>query len=66
MTTEARKWLVDARKIKSLTQESLANEVGISRTSYVRYEKGERTPKPITAKKIAALLDIDKSKFFWD
>lgn len=49
------KRLIDAREKRGLTQEKLANEVGIDRTTYAHYERG-RNPKLDTAIKIAQIV----------
>lgn len=66
MTGKNRSWLIDARKRANLTQEELAERIGISRTAYVRYESGDRNPTPTTASKLENILGVDKTKFFWD
>ena len=60
-----REWLLAARKKKCMTQETVANNVGITRTTYARYESGERTPTPSIAEKISKFLGINKEYFFW-
>ena len=63
---KSRKWLIDARKAANLTQEELAERIGVSRTAYVRYESGDRRPTPKTASKLENIIGVDKTKFFWD
>lgn len=65
MYTSRRDWLITARKKAALTQEDLARKIGVNRTSYVRYENGERTPTPEIAEKIERVLSIKKENFFW-
>jgi transcriptional regulator with XRE-family HTH domain len=60
-----RKWLVEIRESKDFTQQEVASKVGITRSTYTRYERGSRNPKPKTAAKIAELLSFDAGKFFW-
>ncbi len=44
------------RIAKSLSQESLAQKIGIDRATISRYETGERNPPLLVAAKIAAAL----------
>jgi DNA-binding XRE family transcriptional regulator len=60
-----REWLSDLRNAEGLSQEKVANMVGVQRTTYVRYESGARTPKPDIALKIAHLFNFDPFKFFY-
>ena len=48
----------EARENKGMTQQELAKAVGVKAVSICRYERGERTPKPATAKKLGIILDI--------
>jgi len=57
-----RKWLVDIRGEQS--QQEVAAKAGISQNFYSWIEKGERTPSVKTAKKIAAVLGFDWTRFF--
>lgn len=61
-----RTWLEDIRKNVDLTQEEVAERVGIARTTYAMYEQGNRTPKVPTAKKIAGVLKFEWQLFFED
>lgn len=61
-----RQWLIDARKVKGLTQEEVATSVGVTRTTYARYEMGERTPRPKIADALAHTLNVHREHFFWD
>ena len=54
------------RKKKLLTQQQLAELVGVDRTLISKIECGAATPSVATAKKIAAVLGIDWVKFFDD
>ena len=62
----ARDWLKEARLSKNMSQKFVAENIGIARSVYTRYELGIRTPKPEIAKKIADLLGVEKEKFFWN
>lgn len=59
-----RSWLKDEREVKKLTQQSVADIVGVERQYYGMIEKGSRTPSPRIAKKIAKVLDVDWTLFF--
>ena len=62
-----RQWLVNARMGKNLTQQELADKVGITR-QFIGILENEltATPHPNTAKKIAEVLGFDWTKFFED
>jgi repressor LexA len=47
------------RKEKKLTQDEVAQKIGVSRTSYLKYEKGTHEPDYATLKKIAELFSVD-------
>ena len=55
-------WLKDLRLENS--QESIAKKVGISQQHYSLIEKGEREPSVAVAKRIAAVLGFDWTKFY--
>ncbi len=57
-------WLRETRVTAKLTQEELSGRVGIARGAYANIETGERHPSVATAKKIAAVLGFDWTKFF--
>ena len=54
------------RKKKRLTQQQLAELVGVDRTLISKIESGAATPSVTTAKKIAAVLDFNWTRFFED
>lgn len=54
------------REKKLLTQQQLADLVGVDRTLISKIENGAATPSVTTAKKIAAVLGFDWVKFFED
>lgn len=60
-----RTWLKEARKLKGWSQETVAEKVRVTRQTYLRYESGERNPRPLIAARIGAILGVDKGKFFW-
>ena len=63
-----RSWLREIRLSQEITQELVAENVGISRAYYTRIENGKRgEPLPVdTAKKIAAVLNFDWKLFYPD
>lgn len=50
--------LAEMRRRSGLTQEEVAEKIGVSRTAYTRYENGTRTPEAIPAVKLARLFKI--------
>lgn len=54
--------LRNLREDKNLTQEQFANLIGIAKTTYIGYEKGEREPRLSELKKMAQLLGITVSQ----
>lgn len=58
-----RSWLKREREKKRITQQSIANNVGVERQYYGMIEKGERNPSPKVAKRIAIVLDLDWTLF---
>ena len=61
-----REWLKKIRLENNLTQEELADQIQVARTTYAMYEQGERTPSVARAKKIADQLGFDWVLFFTD
>lgn len=47
------------RKERRLTQDEVAHKIGVSRTSYLKYEKGTHEPDYDTLKKISELFSVD-------
>lgn len=58
------KKLREAREILSLTQESLALKMGISRQAYNAWETGATTPKISSLIKVCGILGIKPEIFF--
>ncbi len=55
-------WL---RKIRgSKSQQTIANELGIAQSTYASIELGRRKPSVAMAKKIAAVLGFDWTRFY--
>jgi putative transcriptional regulator len=61
-----RQWLKELRQRSNLTQEQLAKMVGISRTMITEIENGKANPSVKVAKKIAAVLGFNWTRFFDD
>jgi len=60
-----RSWLKKLRhESHNMTQEQLAKMVGISRTMITEIENGNANPSVKVAKKIAAVLDFNWTKFY--
>lgn len=53
------------RKQKKMTQEALANKVGVSRKTIVSLEKGNYTPSLLLALQIAEVLETDIHTIFY-
>ena len=50
--------LIELRKRNNLTQKAMANSLGITQPSYIRYENGTAEPTQQTLVKIADLFDV--------
>ena len=62
-----RHWLKELRSESgNMTQEQLAKKVGISRTMITEIENGNANPSVKVAKKIAAVLEFDWTRFYDD
>lgn len=59
-----RTWLIKLRG--DIPQQKVADQSGISQNFYSWIERGERTPSVEVAKKIAAVLDFDWTRFYED
>lgn len=59
-----RQWLLEKRG--KLTQQEVANMVGITRPAYTMIESGERNPKVAVAKRIGKALGFKWTIFFAD
>ncbi|MBQ3966861.1 MAG: helix-turn-helix transcriptional regulator [Treponema sp.] len=52
------------RQLHSYTQEDVAQKIGISRQSYIKYESGAVVPSDKNITKLAALYEVDKSVIY--
>ncbi len=59
-----RLWLITYRLSYGLTKGKLAKLLDISEQSYMAYELGTRTPRPVKAKEIGEILGFDWKKFY--
>ena len=59
-----RAWLIRERRSRKQTQLDLASELGISRAYLAQIELGARNPSVRVAKKLAAALSFDWTRFF--
>lgn len=50
--------LIEQRKINKLTQRQVADNLGISQPSYIRYENGTSEPNLTSLSKLADLFDV--------
>ncbi len=56
--------LKEARLAKNYTQEQLADIIGVAKSTYTGYEKGNREPNMLTISKLIKALDID-ANYLW-
>lgn len=59
-----RRKLIEIRTKKGYTQEQMANELNIARTTYTGYEKGNVAPSLEVALKIKSILNYKKDDIF--
>ena len=57
-------WLKKIREEKHMSQESIAVLIGIRQSGYSMIEIGNRRPSVGIAKKIAAVLEFDWTRFY--
>lgn len=50
--------LIELRKLNHLTQRQMAERLGISQPSYIRYENGKAEPTLANLAKIADIFDV--------
>jgi len=50
--------LIEQRKLNKLTQRKVAESLGITQPSYIRYEKGDSEPTLENLVKLADLFDV--------
>ncbi len=59
-----RTWLITYRLNCGLTKSKLAKLLQISEPTYLAYELGTRTPRPVKAKAIGEILGFDWTRFY--
>ena len=57
-------WLTQIRKTHGISQQQVADVVGISRAGYANIEIEKRRPSPEVAQKIGTMLGFDWTRFF--
>lgn len=62
--SDTRSWLKDIREEARLSQKYVSEQVGIAQPSYFNIEMGKRNPSVSVAKKIAAVLGFDWTRFY--
>ena len=58
--------LAKIRKLKGVTQEELANRIGVTRRSIIHFEQGTRTPSTETINSIAEALQVSREALISD
>lgn len=61
-----RRWLIEQRKVRGLTQVEMAVSLSIPETTYQAYERGTRTPRVHRAKLLAKKLGVNWLLFIDD
>lgn len=56
--------LKEARLNKGMTQEQVAEKIGVAKSTFTGYEKGNSEPSMLTISKIMKILDVD-ANFLW-
>lgn len=59
-----REWLKEERKRREMSQREAAKASGVSQVCYCLIEQGKRNPTVPTAKRIAAALGCDWTRFY--
>lgn len=59
-----RNWFVEMRKKANLTQQNVADKVGVTRQMISAIEKGEAEPSVTTAKALGNLLGFSWTRFY--
>ena len=59
-----RRWLIELRKEKDLTQMAIASLAGITRAYYAQLELALRSPSIRVAKRLAEILEIEWTTFY--
>lgn len=59
-----RDWLISLRESSNLTQQSVADSIGVTRQMISAIENGTATPSVGNAKSLAKLLNFSWTKFY--
>lgn len=59
-----REWLIAIREDQNMTQKKIAERAGIAQATYSNIESGKRSVGVPVAKRIAAVLGFEWTKFF--
>lgn len=59
-----RNWFIDLRKKANLTQQNIADQVGVTRQMISAIENGDAEPSVNTAKALGNLLNFSWTLFF--
>lgn len=59
-----REWFVVLRKKSNLTQQNIADEIGVTRQMISAIENGDAEPSVTTAKSLGNLLNFPWTRFF--
>jgi len=54
--------LKDKRELRALSQQDLASESGVAKSTIVRIENGQHRPNWVTIRKLAKALDCEVSE----
>lgn len=60
-----RQWMVDHRKQVGMTQEEVAERIGISRSYYTQIENGTHNPSPVVGLRLSNFFDVELGKFYF-
>lgn len=55
-----------ARLAKGYTQEQLATAIGVAKSTFTGYEKGNSEPNMLTIKKLMEILEVDANYLWYD
>ncbi|MEQ3070435.1 XRE family transcriptional regulator [Thomasclavelia ramosa] len=58
--------LKSARLAKGYTQEQLATAIGVAKSTFTGYEKGNSEPNMLTIKKLMEILEVDANYLWYD
>lgn len=59
-----RDWFIELRKKSNLTQQNIADQIGVTRQMISAIENGDAEPSVSTAKLLGELLNVPWTRFF--